>query len=365
MLGLFLPVFLILISFDRQITEWKSKNNLLKIKFVEDLIIKSSGEGYSFFAQGIEADSEGNIYIMDRYDFRVMKFDQEGNFAGTIGKRGQGPGEFETPSFIIIDNKDNLYVQDITRWLLAVFNKKGEFVENIKGSGVLSYLTKVMINPDLNIICGYQPLYSVDSERQYKISKYTRDFNHLSGIYERKHVFITKRIRMGGGTFSIQAPKYTPGVIWTMDANGLFYVSYNDTYNIKILSNSGELIGEINRKYKPDKIPEEEIQQMLESYDKRFEDISKYVDIPKVKPPISRLYIVEDYLFVLRKRNGIKYFFDVFDKQGNYIDEIVLDFLPWINKNKFIYTLKFKGNIEKRDITDVEVYRYKIGSIID
>ncbi len=104
---------------------------------------------------------------------------------------------------------------------------------------------------------------------------------------------------------------------------------------------------------------------MLESYEKRFKDISKYIDFPKVKPPISRLYIVEDYLFVLRKRIGKEYFFDVFDKQGNYIDEIALEFFPMINKNNFIYTLRFIGNIEKRDITDVEICRYKILSNID
>jgi len=362
---LFLLVFIMLISFGRQKVGWKSKNNVLKIKFVEDLIIKSSGEGYSFFVQGVEADSEGNIYIMDRYDFKVLKFDKDGKFTGGIGKKGQGPGEFETPITIFIDNKDNLYVHDITRWSLVVFNKKGEFVENIKGTGILYYLSKVMINPDLNIVCGYQPLSTMDDEQIYKISKFDREFNHLLDIYEREGVFITKSIRTGGGTFSMQAPRYTPGVIWTMDSDGRFYISYNDSYNIKILSNNGELISEINRKYKPEKISDEEKKQMLESYEKRIKNISKYIDFPKVKPPILRLYTVEDYLFVLRKRIGKEYFFDVFDKQGNYIDEIALDFFPMLNKNNFIYTLRFIGNIETRDFTDVEICRYKIVSNID
>ncbi len=364
-LALFLAVFMMIITFGGQKVEWKSKSNLLKIKFVEDLIIESSGEGYSFFAQGVEADSEGNIYIMDRYDFRVLKFDKEGMFTGAIGKKGQGPGEFETPTFMIIDKRDNLYVQDVARGLLVIFNKKGEFVENIKRTGMLYYLSKVMIDPDLNIICGYQPLSTIDDEQIYKISKFNRDFNHLSDIYEKKGVFITKRIRTGRGTFSTQAPRYTPEVIWTMDSDGRFYVSYNDSYSIKILSNNGELINEINRKHKPDKISDEEQKEMLESYEKRFKGISNYIDFPKVKPPILRLYTVEDYVFALRKRIGNEYFFDVFDKQGNYVDEITLDFLPWVNKNNFVYTLRFIGNIETRDITDIEVYRYKIVSNID
>lgn len=357
---LFLSVCIVIFSFGEQKAEWKSKNNLLKIKFVEDITISSKGKDYSYYAVGVEADSEGNIYILDRYDFKVLKFDKKGKLISSIGKKGQGPGEFEIPGFIIIDNQDNLYVQDIIRMLLVVFNKKGEFIRNIKGSGVLSYLSGVMIDPDLNIICGYHPFTSTDDEQIFKISKFDRDFNHLSDIYERKGVFIIKKIKMSGGVFSFQAPRYTPGVIWTMDSDGRFYVSYNDSYNIKVLSSSGELISQINRKYKPEKVSDEERNQMLENYEKRYKDISKYIDVPRVKPPISRLYIVEDYLFALKKREGKEYFFDVFDKQGAYIDEITLDFQPMVNKNNFIYTLQFKGNLETRDITDIEVNRYKI-----
>lgn len=360
LITLSISVFIMFVSYGGQKAEWKSKSNLLKIKFVEDITISSKGKDYSFYAVGVEADSEGNIYILDRYDFKVLKFDKEGKFICSIGKKGQGPGEFEIPGFMIIDNQDNLYVQDITRMLLVVFNRKGEFVGNIKSTGVLSYLTSVMIDPDLNIICGYQPISTEDDEQIYKISKFDRGFNHLSDIYARKGVFITKIIRKGGGVFSFQAPRYTPEVIWTMDSDGRLYVSYNDSYNIKVLSGSGELISEINRKYKPEKVSDEERGQMLENYEKRYKNISKYIDIPKVKPPISRLYIVEDYLFVLKKRVGKEYFFDVFDKQGAYVDEIILDFLPIVNKNNFIYTLKFIGDLEKRDIADIEVSRYKI-----
>jgi hypothetical protein len=41
---------------------------------------------------------------------RVQKFDKNGKFLLTIGRRGQGPGEFQTFNGFFIDSGNNLYV---------------------------------------------------------------------------------------------------------------------------------------------------------------------------------------------------------------------------------------------------------------
>ena len=63
------------------------------INFIENLRIKSSDnkQNYSFFAQGVEADTEGNIYVIDFTGVQILKFDKEGHFLRIIGGRGQGP----------------------------------------------------------------------------------------------------------------------------------------------------------------------------------------------------------------------------------------------------------------------------------
>ena len=346
----------------------EEKSRSPHFKFIEDLRIKSSDkdQNYSFFAQGIEADSEKNIYVMDSTDFRVLKFDMEGKFLQTIGRRGQGPGEFEAPSSMIIDNQDNLYIQDVVRMALVVFNRRGEFVQNIQGTGILYYKSKYMIGPDLQIICGYQPLSSIEEGDLYKISKFDRDLNHSFDIYERKGVIFTYRIRTGGGILSVDAPRYTPGVVWTMNPEGRFYVGYNDSYKIKILSYTGELIKEISRKHKPERIPENEKRQIMEGLEKRFKNIPRQIRIPKEKPAFRRFYVVESCLFVLKKRIDTDYYFDVFDKDGTYMEEAILDFLPLVNKNGCVYTVRFmfEGEVDANNITDTEIVRYKVSKNI-
>ena len=75
-------------------------------------------------------------------------FNEKGDFLGTIGKKGQGPGEFEAPSSMFIDHQDNLCVHDVVRMGLAVFDKNGQFIRNIKGTGFLARTSKFMIDPD-------------------------------------------------------------------------------------------------------------------------------------------------------------------------------------------------------------------------
>ncbi|MDC0036340.1 NHL repeat-containing protein [Nitrosopumilus sp.] len=61
---------------------------------------------------GIDVDSDGNIYIADTGNDRVVKLDSTGVFVKTIGTAGTDDGEFTTPVAIEIDSNDNLWVTD-------------------------------------------------------------------------------------------------------------------------------------------------------------------------------------------------------------------------------------------------------------
>jgi 6-bladed beta-propeller len=57
-------------------------------------------------------DTSGNIYVLDIGNTQIQKLDAEGKFLKTIGRRGQGPGEFQSPSSMDIDGENNLFVFD-------------------------------------------------------------------------------------------------------------------------------------------------------------------------------------------------------------------------------------------------------------
>lgn len=50
----------------------------------------------------VAVDSSGRMYISDTGNHRVQVFDQDGSFVRSLGRRGQGPGEFEIPRSVSI-----------------------------------------------------------------------------------------------------------------------------------------------------------------------------------------------------------------------------------------------------------------------
>ena len=60
----------------------------------------------------VDMDDIGNIYVLDTGNSRVQKFGPDGKYLATIGRKGQGPGEFIMPESLDIDSAGNLIVHD-------------------------------------------------------------------------------------------------------------------------------------------------------------------------------------------------------------------------------------------------------------
>jgi hypothetical protein len=79
----------------------------------------------------IAVDQEGNIYVLDGGNTRIQKFDQDGKYLATIGRKGQGPGEFISPSDLDLDEDGNLVVTDTAQMRLHVIIGGGKDVKSI------------------------------------------------------------------------------------------------------------------------------------------------------------------------------------------------------------------------------------------
>lgn len=63
---------------------------------------------------GIAVDRQGRIYAADLMQTHVVVFSPSGSLLATIGRKGQGPGEFEGPSGPALAPDGSLYVRDIS-----------------------------------------------------------------------------------------------------------------------------------------------------------------------------------------------------------------------------------------------------------
>jgi hypothetical protein len=62
---------------------------------------------------GIAIDDSGRIYITDFQDPRIVVFDSRGRHLATIGRKGQGPGEFTAPTGPTLGPDGALYVRNM------------------------------------------------------------------------------------------------------------------------------------------------------------------------------------------------------------------------------------------------------------
>ncbi len=89
--------------------------------------------------------TDGCFYVSDGYrNSRVVKFSKEGKFLFEWGKKGSGEGEFNTPHGIDLDAQGNVYVADRENNRVQKFDANGHFLKQWKNDvAVQLYALKV------------------------------------------------------------------------------------------------------------------------------------------------------------------------------------------------------------------------------
>jgi tripartite motif-containing protein 71 len=90
----------------------------------------SPGDGNGQFADatGIGADPLGHIYVVDRGNDRIEKFDSNGRFITAWGAPGSANGEFNYPEGIAVDASGSVYAVDVGNDRIEKFDSNGRFI---------------------------------------------------------------------------------------------------------------------------------------------------------------------------------------------------------------------------------------------
>ncbi|MCL4368735.1 MAG: 6-bladed beta-propeller, partial [Actinobacteria bacterium] len=74
---------------------------------------------------------DGKLYVGQMSKGNVIVMDGDGNYVQTIGVKGRGRGQLNSPSGLDVDNKGNVYVADPTHAKIVIFDKSGKPVQEI------------------------------------------------------------------------------------------------------------------------------------------------------------------------------------------------------------------------------------------
>ena len=94
-----------------------------------------SGNGQFDIPYGIAVDATGNVFVTDKANDRVQKFDANGNFLIQWGGNGSGDGQFDSPDSVAVDSSGNVYVTDYGQHRVQKFDNNGTYVMQWGSSG--------------------------------------------------------------------------------------------------------------------------------------------------------------------------------------------------------------------------------------
>src|SRR5690606_3535480 len=88
-----------------------------------------------FEPTGLATDASGNLFVADRQNCRVQKFDKKGKFLMTFGTARCG-GQYDrmgSPMDVAVDSKGNVYVAEEWNSRVSVYSSKGLYLGYIGG----------------------------------------------------------------------------------------------------------------------------------------------------------------------------------------------------------------------------------------
>lgn len=83
-------------------------------------------DGFAYIAD-VKVARDGRIFVLDMADALVKSYDSTGKFIRRFGRKGDGPGEFVSPTTLIVSEKE-VTVRARGKWREAVFTLDGAHV---------------------------------------------------------------------------------------------------------------------------------------------------------------------------------------------------------------------------------------------
>jgi hypothetical protein len=309
----------------------------------EDLSIgNETDDNYLFYTVlDIDVDSDNNIYVVDERNFRIQEFDKSGKYLRTIGRKGQGPGEFELPIGITVDNNlGNILVIDHRASQIEIFNSEGEYIKSFKVRGLVEEILPIAEN--------YLIVHS--RGRTHKLSRVSPQDEIISILAEKPHNIFLQRVRGGAAELSVTTYHELSIFMAKINEESLVY-GYSKNYELNVINNEGKILYKITKNAPIPKYSEKE--------KSKFE---KY-PLPEPKPYFywllvdskERIYVQRNNCYGNIKVEVIDKKVDVFSKEGYYLFSTTLPPNTRVIRDGWIYC--FERN---EDEGWEHIIRYKI-----
>lgn len=308
-----------------------------KVRFVKELVLddKTMPNGVMFVGPSdLAVDSGGRVQVVDFGDNNLKLFDAAGKFLKVIGRKGQGPGEFNMPTDLAVSG-DRLAVWDMGNRRLSLFGVNGDFVKSEDASSFTARPRDLAALPQGEFLLETEKTYFNEPDRPQDCSLdvLSPDLKTKNTVY-RQAVLRNKYRRQGSVTFNVIQP-FGPDVFWAVTPGGRIVVGYSEKYEFLVYRTDGVEEFRFSHPHEAVKVTGEDEKSFFAgmSYTEGGavklgapEHIVKNTVFPKFKPAFNRLFVDSDGNFLVhtypRNKQEESRSFDAFDGRGRFLARV-------------------------------------------
>lgn len=301
----------------------------------------------------VKVAENGSIYILDWGDVNIKVYDKFGKFLRIVGRKGEGPGEFDVPVYFDLSSDGKIYIMDSRLRRAAILDTLGIFISGFRLED--GYHSEM--KTDRNNYLYFQKNVTLDVEdinSKISIHRFASDGRELLNFGEfvdEKHI----AIRTGEKSSISIGSRDMPTTVWSIDSSGKLYEGYNENYQLNVHDPNGKLAFRFGREFTPvaNTFERSDNPNMTSEQKRLFEKY--YANLPKFKPAFKRKLVFDEdgnvWVNIYHTSDFEGTVYDVFSPEGIYLKQVFVKYPIygfWDGKAYSITTTEDEFRVVKR-----------------
>lgn len=276
----------------------------------------------------VDIDQNGNIYVIDRKAVQIKVYDPQGNFVRAIGRRGQGPGEFQTIWSFQVTPQQTIFVCDHSSRRIMFFSLDGQLIRELSAA-MMGMFFNGEVDPRGDIVGSHTIM---DQEARTELIKFN---SSLEPLFTVASVPIAR--------YPVFNP-YFPNIYFGLTGDGNILWGITTEYVFNVVNPEGKIIKKIVKKYDPEKFTRDDQEKRAKELWGEEEPPDIRVEWPENFPAFQDFVMDErGWLYVRpytkeKVEKGVIY--DVFDAEGRYVARVALPDRAMAVKYGKLYTIE-------------------------
>ena len=307
--------------------------------------------------RGIQADGNGNIYVLDYQAAEVRVFDPEGQYLRTITRRGQGPGEIIEANGILLSGDTLLWMHDHGQYMIIGVDPQGAEVRRFPKpvdeyggywSGTFDaggrYWRPVSHRDDAATYAdeGVNTNSARKYYKSYDLSSGAIDSVFLGASTSRSYSYLA-----AGGTGFLFIP-FQAASMSVVNPSGGFWHAHGASYRITRTGENGDTLVVIEAGLPVQRVEAADRSSYVERIVEREPDLRRHAEavaalMPDAKPILAGIFVDDEGRLWVERATPAEAtaFYDTFSEGGDYLGSVRLAFEPgrriWVQRGN-VYT---------------------------